>query len=527
MAQSLVAEFGIFRSFFWPIRSDEAKKIAPMLLMCFLICFNYSILRNMKDSVVVTASGAEVIPFIKLWILLPMAVLLTFIFTRLSNKYSQERVVYLMISGFLLFYALFIFILYPNKESIHPHALAERLEHSLPIGFYGLIEMFRHWSLTLFYVMAELWSSIILQVIFYGFANEITKIGEARRFYSVLSIGANLAAIFAGLAGNFFSTDGVFNPNLPFGSDAWEQTTMLLTGVVIISGLTAMGVFRWMNRNVLNDPSFDELHFTRREIKKKKKLSVRESFSYLSNSKYLICIAVIVVVYNLVINLVEVVWKDQLKVLYSDPSDYNRYMNNLTSAIGVVSTLTAFFMARIIFRFGWTATAMITPVIMLITSLGFFGFYIFQDALAGFVTLLGTTPLALVVFFGGMQNCLSKAAKYSVFDTTKEMTFIPLEHDVKLRGKAAIDGVGSRFGKSGGSVIHQVLLVILGSFSKTAPIIASFLLAAIVGWLYAVKYLGIQFGALVQSQEKDAEVRAKSDLSVHVPASGEEKPVTA
>ena len=50
-----------------------------------------------------------------------------------------------------------------------------------------------------------------------------------------------------------------------------------------------------------------------------------------------------------------------------------------------------------------------------------FTFYFFQEPLSGVVTtVLGTTPLALVVFFGGAQNCLSKAAKYSVFDTTKE-----------------------------------------------------------------------------------------------------------
>jgi AAA family ATP:ADP antiporter len=525
MAQSLAAEFGILRSFFWPIHRHETRKIVPMLLMCFLVCFNYSILRNMKDSVVVTTSGAEVIPFIKVWVLLPMAVLLTYIFTRLSNRYSQEQVVYFMISGFLSFYALFVFVLYPMQATIHPHVLAEHLENVMADGFYGLIEMFRYWSLTLFYVMAELWSSIVIHVLFWGFANEITKIGEARRFYSVLGIGANLAAIFAGQAGNFFSTGGIYNPNLPFGSTAWEQTTMMLTTVVIISGLAAMGICRWMNRNVLNDPSFDELHNTRREIKKKKKLSVRESFSFLSNSKYLLCIATLVVVYNLVINLVEVVWKDQLKILYPTPSDYNHYMNNLTSAIGVVSTITAFFMARIIFRFGWTRTAMITPVIMLITCLGFFSFYIFQDSLSGLVTtVLGTSPLVLVVFFGGAQNCLSKAAKYSVFDTTKEMAFIPLEHGVKLRGKAAIDGVGSRFGKSGGAVIHQSLLMIFGGFSKSAPYIASFLLAAIACWIVAVKYLGIQFNALVKSQDKNV---ASTLEGFQASSEPEEKPVTA
>ena len=90
---------------------------------------------------------------------------------------------------------------------------------------------------------------------------------------------------------------------------------------------------------------------------------------------------------------------------------------------------------------------------MLITSAGFFGFMFFKDNMSdAVVALTGTTPLAIAVFFGSAQNCLSKAAKYSFFDTTKEMAFIPLGHESKLKGKAAIDGVGSRIGKSGGSL---------------------------------------------------------------------------
>ena len=63
----------------------------------------------------------------------------------------------------------------------------------------------------------------------------------------------------------------------------------------------------------LNDPSYDDLHKIKLETRKKGSLSFKESISYISNSRYLLCIAVIVVAYNLVINLVEVVWKDQLK----------------------------------------------------------------------------------------------------------------------------------------------------------------------------------------------------------------------
>lgn len=490
--------FGALRSSFWPVHRHEAKKLIPMFLIISLICFNYSILRNMKDTVVVTASGAEVIPFIKVWVMFPMAILLTILFTKLSNRFSQERVFYIMVSGFLSFYVLFAFVLYPAREILHPHELADTLEAIFPRGLQGLISMFRHWTLTGFYVMSELWASIILNVIFWGFANEVTRIGEASRFYSVFGIGANLATTVAGQVAIFLS-ESHFSTQWLFGvRESWEEVQLILISVIAINGLLTMGIFRWMNKRVLTDASFDEFHHNKKIAKAKGKLSFRESFSYLSNSKYLICIAIIVVAYNLVINMVEIVWKDQLRLLYPNPADLNTYLNNLTTIMGIVSTITAIFMAKIISRFGWTKIALITPVVMLITCAGFFSFLFFKDNLAGIVvTLTGTTPLVIAVFFGGAQNCLSKAAKYSVFDATKEMSYIPLSHESKLKGKAAIDGVGSRFGKSGGSLIHQGLLVIFSSLAASAPYVAVILMTAIFFWIGAVKSLGRQFSALV------------------------------
>jgi AAA family ATP:ADP antiporter len=172
-------------------------------------------------------------------------------------------------------------------------------------------------------------------------------------------------------------------------------------------------------------------------------------------------------------------------------------MNNLTSMVGVISAIISFFMASLLARMGWTFTALITPAILLITGIGFFTFLIFQEHFSwGMLSYVGATPLALVVFFGGVQNCLSKAAKYSVFDTTKEMAFIPLNHEVKLKGKAAIDGVGSRLGKSGGSLIHQGLIVFFGSLAFSAPYVAIILLIAIFFWILATKTLGREFNEL-------------------------------
>lgn len=506
MAETIATEFGTFRSMIWPIYRHECRKLIPMLLMLFLICFNYSALRNMKDVLVITTAGAEVIPFIKVWAILPMAIFVTFIFTKLSNKYSQERVFYFMVSGFLLFYAVFAFVLYPLRETLHCHNAADALQTMLPEGFKGFISMFRYWSFTVFYVMSELWSTSIMTVLFWGFVNEVTRLKEAKRFYSVLSIGSNFAAITSGMSAVKVSQHGYFNPNIPLGRDSWEQSMMILVLLIICSGLLTMVVFRWMNQKVLTDSEYDDLHEAKRLSQQKERLSFRDSLSYVANSNYLICIAVIVVSYNLVINLVEVVWKDQLKNLYPLPSDYSDYINNLLIVQGIVSTILALAMSKLIDGFGWTRTALITPIVMLFTCLGFFGFLFFQDRMMDFgsiaISFLGMSPFAIAVFFGSSQNALSKATKYSVFDATKEMAYIPLSHESKLKGKAAIDGVGSRFGKSGGSLIHQSLLMIFVTVQASAPYVATILVGVIVFWVIAVRSLGLQFAGINQQVDK-------------------------
>lgn len=504
MSSTLDKEFGSLRSIFWPIHASEQKKLIPMLVMVCLIVFCYDLLRNMKDAVAITAAGAEVIPFIKVWALLPGAILLTFIFTILSNRYSQERVFYLIITGFLAFFALFAFVLYPLRHSLHAHTLANFLEGFLPLGLKGLIAMVRYWSFTIFYVMAELWGGIVLTVLFWGFANEVTRIGEARRFFGVFCFGANCCAIVAGQIARFLPQEENIDPS--FIQEDWTTSIMILISIVLVCGSIIMGIFRWMNINVLNDPSFEEFHNNKKALKAKGKLSMKESFSYLSNSKYLLCIATIVVSYNLVINLVEVVWKDQLRQLFPSPPDLFDFMSNITSLVGLLSAITSLLMATILNRFGWTKAALITPIIMLITSAGFFGVLFYQKYMGGSeVAIFGFSPLLIAVLFGAAQNSLSKAMKYSVFDGTKEMAFIPLGHESKLKGKAAIDGVGSRLGKSGGSIIHTGLLMLFGSLMSSAPYVAAILSIVIVFWIYATRSLGRQFNALTGETDKDKE----------------------
>ena len=160
-----------------------------MFFIFFLISFNYNILRAAKDTLVITApkSGAEIIPFIKTWVLLPSAVLITYLFTKISSRFPRDKVFYIMIGIFVSFFLFFTFFLYPARDFLHPIEFTRKLENFFPMGLYGLISLLRNWTFTLFYVMSELWGTIILVVLFWGFANEVTTVSEAKRFYTLFA----------------------------------------------------------------------------------------------------------------------------------------------------------------------------------------------------------------------------------------------------------------------------------------------------------------------------------------------------
>lgn len=498
--------FGRLRGFFWPIHGYELKKFLPLLAMFFLLSFCYNILRSLKDVLVMTApgSGAEVIPFLKVWVMFPLSVLMTWFFAKLSSSKPRATVLYIILSLFLAFFALFAFVIYPLRESLHLHGLADYLREVLPqsAGSNGLVQMVRYWSFSLFYGISELWSNIVLFLLFWGFVNEISKVGEAKRFYGLISFGANLASIITAQAAISISawsrhawvTEGAFS----FGDSDWHQTIIVESSLVIIAGLLCMGIFHWMQRNVLTDPRFycPEKAKADREGKKKR-LSMRESFAYLASSPYLRNLATITICYNLVINLVEVVWKHYLYQVYSDPNKLNIIMSEVTMGIGVVAAVVALLMPGVIRNFGFTFTALATPLVLLVTSICFFGFIFFQQALMPFTTqYLGVGVLTLAVFIGSLQNVLSRAAKYTVFDATKELAYVPLSDECKLRGKTVIDGVGQRLGKSGGSVIHQSLLMFFTTVPAVCPYVAGILLVLILTWTGATLSLGRKFNQL-------------------------------
>lgn len=504
-------QFGLIRSIFWPVHRSEVKKVLSMLLLLFLLCMSHGVLRNLKDAIILTAkhSGAEVIPFIKVWGMLPGVFLATWFYTRLRRYFKKENVFYIVISCFITYFLIFAFYLYPNSEQLHLEKLGSWLSSSLPKGFQGFIALIRNWTFTSFYIISELWAVVVLSILFWGFTNDCTHVNEAKRTYGILNIGSNIAPIIGGTLALTFSSS-VSLPFLSSVTDHWTHTICQLIVLVSLLGVSSMAVYYWINRKVVVQekiPSTPEGEHQDSSTSKKPRLSLRESIRYILRSPYLVPLAIIFLCYNISINFTDVLWKEQLKRFFSDPNDMLQHMNKITVGIGILATIGGVLFSFMVTRLGWTFTAIITPFVMTTLGIGFFTFMFCGDSMMALSSaLFGLTPFAMTVYCGSIQNCLSKASKYSVFDATKELAFLPLSSESKLKGKAAIDGLGSGIGKSGSSLTYQGFIIMLGSVALSAPYIAGILVVILFAWIYCVVSLGKQFKKLTSGEQLVAPV---------------------
>lgn len=481
-------DFSKWRRRLFPFHQSELKKLLPLLLIKFLISVNYGILTNMKEAMVVTAkgSGAEVIPVLKGWVVLPIAFIMAIVYSKLSHTLKKKTLFYTILGGFLAVIFLYGFILYPNAEFFTPNSSSDWILSKIGVKYAHWVSVYRHWIHSLLFITAELWGSVIILLMFWGFANDVSNVSEAKRSYNLYIAAGNLGALSIGPIICFAIKKLAIFP--------YMFTVQALLGVAIAIGLLIMYIYWWVNKEVI---AHLPLNIEKAAPKKKKeKVSLLEGFKLIGKSPYLLGIAILVVGYGLCVSLIEISWKANVKDLFPLASDYQMFTGKVTSCVGFIAFLMSMlFSTNVIRRLGWRFSALITPVLIGTTGIIFFAALIFKPQLTTLTTLLGVSPLVLIVALGAIQNITSKVTKYSFFDPTKEMAFIPLTETEKVRGKAAIDVVGSRLGKSGASWIQIAFLDLFGTGSilSISQLLIPIIVITTASWIYSVNHLGKEF----------------------------------
>jgi AAA family ATP:ADP antiporter len=504
-------EFRGWRAALWPIHNYELKKFLPMGLMMFCTLFIYTVLRDTKDAIVVNApgSGAEALSFIKGIGVTFSAVMFMVLYTKGANIFNREGLFYATALPFLVYFGAFAFVIYPNKDMLHMSIETIYQYQAAYPYLTWIIPLVGNWTYSLFYILSELWGSAVLSLLFWQFANAITPVKEAKRFYGMFGFLGNFGLLLSGPSIIYFSrvTQGMGLSQ----TDAWGLSLKYLMGLVLAAGALLLYTFYWINRNVLTDKRYYDPEAMGEGKKKKAKLSVMESFKEILKSPYLGLIACLVLAYGVSINLFEGVWKGQIKIAYPNENDYNAVMGGLSTVTGLIAIFLMLAGSNILRRFSWRTAALITPVVLLIGILGFFSVIFYNNTLlpegmkiVDAITQ-GVIKRELIVFVVGVGlfvNAFGKAVKYSLFDPTKEMAYIPLDPELKIKGKAAVDVIGGRGGKSGGAYIQMGLLTAFAGSAlyQLVPIIAPIVLGVVGLWILSVFGLSTKFKALTHDK---------------------------
>ena len=487
-----------FRTIFWPIQTRELGKFLPMCALMFSILFNQNVLRILKDSILISEISAEIVSFTKVYCVTPTAVLFVILYAKMINHFSFARIYYYLISAFSLFFAIFAFVIYPNVHIFHinPDVL-DRMMQEYP-HFKWYIALVGHWGYVLFYTLSELWPNIFYLLLFWQFANELTTTEEAKRFYTLFSLFGNSSLIFVGFMMMNLSSEQTIAKyffNNPYDKTLLVQISIFL---VVVSAIVSCFLVRFITKNVFTNPAFYAKAKSARSTQDR--MGLIESFKYIAKSEYLWLMLICSAAFGLSINLVEAVWKAKIKELYPTVNTYAEFSSLYILWTGVAIMAMTIIGNNIMRSYGWFVAAVISPIIIMITGILFFILVVFDhQVFSWFDSAILMTPLALAVSIGAVQNILAKGTKYSIWDTSREMLYIPLDKELKTKGKAAVDVISSKVGKSSSGLIQSIIFTLMpaATFSSISPLLMVVFTIVCILWIYSVRKIYFEYKKIV------------------------------
>jgi ATP:ADP antiporter, AAA family len=455
----------MLKTWIFPVRRGEWLAFGWMFLIVSLINVNFSVLRSMRNTLVIADTGgsAAFIPYFELFGTFPASILLTWALSRLMRVFSFRSIFSLTMLFFLSFFVVFAFWIYPHREEIH--ALLEN-KFELLFGPTRFKVIFTHWPDMVFYIMAELWKVALLSVVFWGFLNQSLSLEQARRFYPPLLLGSSIGTILSGPI-TVFCTSLFTWTHFALSSQRWQHSLYLLTAFLILCGLMTLFTFRALFKKLqLSRHSENtEASSAKKEPFSQRLLSLSSSLRYLMKSRYLSSLLLIVIAEYVCYALGELIFLETLKSKYPSPSEYCQYMGSLSFWMGILTAFSALFLTPYLLQTcRWSRTMLITPILMVAVTLTFF-FAIYLGKIGIFP---GTSPLTIIILLGSIHFCIGRCTKYTLFDAIKELAFIPLNQEGQIRGKLIIDGIGSRMGRGTSSLLSIVLFLVLGGPSESA-----------------------------------------------------------
>jgi AAA family ATP:ADP antiporter len=402
-------------------------RAAFLFLNFFLIIMALYQLKPASRSLFIESLGTERLPYVWIATALTMGVFITY-YHRLVERHSRIRVVLgtcLTISILLVIFRLL-------------------MNHSIP-----LID-------ASFYVFVDILGVVLVEQ-FWSLTNSIYTTHEGRSWYGFVGTGG----LVGGVAGGWVSA-------MLIKHTALQTPDLLLTAagtIGIIFGLA------WLMGRVGIYCEVD--HVVRPQQ------MASGGWQILRHSRYLLLIAAILLMAQLVSPLVEYQFLNTVEAAYLEREARTAFLSLFFSVLGVISIAVNLGITPLIHHIlGPIAGLLVQPLMICIFSWGFF----FQPTL----------------YFSAATKISDRALSYSINRASKELLYVPVDSVLIYQAKAWIDMFGYRLFKVSGSILILLFTQWL-PFTISVPQLSWFSVSICVIWMILVYLVRQDYHLVCQS----------------------------
>ncbi|MEO8368133.1 MAG: Npt1/Npt2 family nucleotide transporter [Candidatus Solibacter sp.] len=412
-------------SFVADVRSGEGWSALLLLINVFLLLFAYYLLKTVREALILTEGGA----YVKAYSSAGQAALLM-ILVPLYGFIGTRVVRIKLIAGLLLFFVTNLIVFY----------LAGIGGAQEGVVFYIWVGIFN------VFVISQVWA----------FANDIYTESQGKRLFPMIGVGSSLGAWLGALGASRLVSALKASP---------YQLQLLAAAILVVCCALVIAVNRIATRN--STPEMASLA--------DQKLAEGNGFALIFRSRYLLLIAILIVLLNVVNSTGEFILGDlvstQAHSLYpgnaaAQKQFVGEFYGNFFAGVNLLGfLLQTFAVSRLFPLIGVRGAMYVLPCIALVSY-----------------SILGLVPILGIVRWA---KTLENATDYSLQNTVRQALFLPTSREAKYKAKAAID----TFFMRSGDVLQAGIVRLGASVQLGLTGFAWINVGLTVLWLYSVSRL--------------------------------------
>jgi len=420
-----------FLGLFADVHGGEGVTALLLMLNIFLLLASYYLLKTIREPLILSVPGGAEVKSYSAAAIAGLLILLVPLYSAVASRVSRVK----LINGVTLFFIACLIVFFVLSQA------------GVPIG----VPFFIWVGIFSLMMVAQIWA----------FAADVYTVDQGKRLFAIVGFGASLGAIV--------------------GSFATGQLVKLYSPPVFMLGAAALLVICLLLTNVVN---------TREKRAPGPKTPAarrqRSGFALVFTDRYLLLIAILMLLYNLVNTTGEYILGKTVVTLYEsahgaaaaggldESKVIGEFYGNYFTLVNVLAALIqAFLVSRVLKYFGVRIALLVLPA----------------------VALIGYTGMAFVplLLFIRTVKLAENSIDYSLQNTTRNALYLPTSQEAKYKAKQANDAFFVRFGD-----VLSAVLVFGGTrwLSFGSREFALVNVALIIGWLVLAVVIGRRFERL-------------------------------